>query len=255
MQDNMQNTENAPAAAAPVPAQKKGGSVAKILCVVFALVAVGLGIYLALDKTVLKDSVSGNKDAKQCVTEAKEGEIAKIADNPSGYIYSDEFYGRYYVTKEGDVYFVPSEYFGYVDGGGVKWQIESNDVAAKGTYTFKYSDFDNYYNMAEGSEEGNFVVNGYKINVSNIQYIEEVGAGQQKTAVSLAMIDKDGNMSILNSSNVYSSNKVTFSISKNIETNVAAAQLATGSDQVYTRVFYRDGSSKMIDDKVVLGLK
>ena len=94
-------------------------------------------------------------------------------------------------------------------------------------------------------------IEAFELNVSDIQYVKEMVFGNQKTHVATALIDKDGNMSILKSETPEDGEKTRFKLVKDVEKNVAS--VGTGEmSNYYTMVFYRDGATKRLDDKELM---
>lgn len=251
--DNNLNEEK-PAGVTPAveaPTAKKTGNLFKILCVVLVLVVIGLVVYICLDKTSSNDTASrvDSGETEKCVTATEdEKETKEIATGGNGYVYGRSdvvLHGAYFVTKNGDVYYVPATTF----YGGQQYNITLSDagnIGEKGTYTLKFSDFESWYEMGNDSEE--FTLDGYKLDLSNIVTVIEAEYGQQKTTASTIFVDKEGNLSTLTSSNLYEGS-FSLKLNKNVDSNVRGVTNAIGGDEVLTIVHYMDGSSKEADYK------
>ena len=225
--------------------RQKGWKVATVL---LALVAVGLGVYLALDKTVLKDSAGKTGgEAKECVAAGVEGDAKEIATGGNGYVYRPEYHGVFYVTKEGDVYYQPAKSF-YDGVENVALTIkDAGNIGTKGKYTLKYDDFETWYEMSDN--DGTFTFDGYKLDLSNIVIVTEAQYGHQKVAATTIFIDKEGNLSTLVSTNLFTKDGITYKLYKNIESNVRSVSRTIGGNEVTTVIHYMDGSTKEADYK------
>ena len=248
------NVQPAPPAVAPAPAPvKKGGGAAKVFCVLFALIALGLGGYIVADKTILNDSTKKDGDGgnvTNCKTEVDEDDKKEIVGKKIGYEYVDDFYGAFYITKDGDVYFEPKKAFGYsYDSDAIDWEIsKTNNVMKKESVKIEISDLLNY-GVTNGSDDP-VEFEGYKIDLKNIQIVAEVEFGQQKNNASTAFIDKDGSLSMLVSNNVFENDgKAEFKLFKDIYSNVASVGVSYMGTGYQTVVYFRDGSIAALDDK------
>jgi hypothetical protein len=222
----------------------KKGSLITILCICFAIATVGLGAYTILDKTVFKDD--------KCVAEQSDGKkTGGTYANEKGYVYKPELgeFGTYYVSKTGKVYFAASDTF-WSDGG--KWTPTMDEkVGTKKTIKLNVDDYYDFACNGACDDDGNMEIEAFELNVSDIQYVKEMVFGNQKTHVATALIDKDGNMSILKSETPEDGEKTRFKLVKDVEKNVAS--VGTGEMyNYYPMVFYRDGATKRLDDKELM---
>ena len=219
----------------------------KIACVALAIMTLGLGTYLILDKTVLaRDSDNGTN---KCVTTSNE----KAATENIGFVYDTSpigtyiDYGKYIVTKDGSLYFEPNSEISWSEESTIKTSYLVNDeTGTKGKFTFEQDDIG--YEVS-GALDTPVTIDGYKLNVSNVQSVIEIGHGQQKVGILLAIIDKDGNLSILKTKDGFGEN-VELVLEKNVEKNVASVGTAYAWSYRYAVVYFRDGGSKKLDDKV-----
>ena len=220
----------------------------KIACVVLAIMTLGLGTYLILDKTVLKqDSDNGTK---KCVTTSNE----KTSTENIGFVYDTSpigtyvDYGKYIVTKDGNLYFEPNSEISWSESESTEKTsyLVNDETGTKGKFTFEQDDIG--YEVS-GALDAPITIDGYKLNVSNVQSVMEVGHGQQKVGILLAIIDKDGNLSILKTKDEFGEN-VELVLEKNVEKNVASVGTAYAWSYRYAVVYFRDGGSKKLDDKV-----
>ena len=255
-----QSFEQQAPAAAPVPApapEKKSGGLAKILCVVFALIAVGLGVYLVIDKMNSSNTVSSDSankttgESKQCVTIAGEGENGEIAGNKKGYVFIADYHGTFYITKEGDVYYEPSYGFNSGDGNYIKYTVkDAGNIGTKGKYTLKFDDFEGYGMVGEDEDIDTFEIDGYKLDVSNIAFVAEGQYGHQKTHGTAILVDREGNMSTFVTTNLFKG-EVSYKLNKNVDKNVRAVSEAEGYGAYATMIHYFDGSVKEPDYKKI----
>lgn len=220
----------------------------KIACVALAIMTLGLGTYLILDKTVLKqDSDNGTK---KCVTTSNE----KTATENIGFVYDTSpigtyvDYGKYIVTKDGNLYFEPNSEISWSESESAEKTsyLVNDETGTKGKFTFEQDDIG--YEVS-GALDTPITIDGYKLNVSNVQSVMEVGHGQQKVGILLAIIDKDGNLSILKTKDGFGEN-VELVLEKNVEKNVASVGTAYAWSYRYAVVYFRDGGSKKLDDKL-----
>ena len=218
----------------------------KIACVVLAIMTLGLGTYLILDKTVLKQS--SDNGTKKCVTTSNE----KTATENIGFVYDTSpigtyvDYGKYIVTKDGNLYFEPNSEISWSESTEKTSYLVNDETGTKGKFTFEQDDIG--YEVS-GALDAPITIDGYKLNVSNVQSVMEVGHGQQKVGILLAIIDKDGNLSILKTKGGFGEN-VELVLEKNVEKNVASVETAYAWSYRYAVVYFRDGGSKKLDDKV-----
>ena len=202
----------------------------KIACVALAIMTLGLGTYLILDKIVLThDSDNGTK---KCVTTSNE----KTATENIGFVYD----------KDGSLYFEPNSEISRSESTEKTSYLVNDETGTKGKFTFEQDDIGYEVN---GALDTPVTIDGYKLNVSNVQSVMEVGHGQQKVGVLLAIIDKDGNLSILKTKDGFGEN-VELVLEKNVEKNVASVGTAYAWSYRYAVVYFRDGGSKKLDDKV-----
>ncbi len=227
----------------------------KITCVVLALVAIGLGACLIInkarsnertncavddyEKNSSKEAYNGNEESGD--EETSNGNIGFVYRTDSTGLYVD--YGKYIVTKNGDLYFAPSD---KVMGERVSYLVDS-ETGTNGKFTFEPDDISYYTPPMEEGQKINF--SGYKLNISNVQSIMEVGRGQQKVGILAAIIAKDGSLSILKTEDGFGEN-VKLRLKKDIEKNVASVGTAYHGTGMYAVVYYRDGGSKKLDNKV-----
>lgn len=172
--------------------------------------------------------------------------------------------GRYYVTKSGNVYYVPRFVTPPVNGKSeVYTNIKFDDKYLPGTYG-KYSlKYDNFSSMSnESASKDSFTIVGYKLDLKNIIDVNDIGAGQQGPVGDLvAFIDKDGNISIFYSSPVFDSNsewaydykRGRAQLTKNLKDykNVASVGIRFGLNGVYTMVTFRDGTQKKLNNDYI----
>ena len=246
--------------AAPVaeaPKKTKSGKVAKILCVIFALATAGLGGYICYDKFVVHDMVSSDSPRSeetmaQNVDEQETADIAEVEERPelTGFVdyVGANSWAAYYVTSKGEVYFVPM----HIDMGGapeVEWRISNpGDIGEAGAFVLnlrELGDFSPY--MYEGST---LEIEGYKLNLDNITYVEEAGFGQNKSELTSVFVDVDGNMSILTTKGAFTGSAIA-RLEKNVLKNVACIKVVDGGEQAYTLVIFRDGSQKHLSEKLL----
>ena len=233
-----------PADQVPLP-QKKANPTTGILCVVFALIALGLGGYIIYDKTLVK-TPGGAKCIMAAEEKEKSGEKSAADLNVTGFSAITSL-GSIYVSKTGDVYLNPymeSSKFSFANASG---------IGTKGTYTFKGEDFGtNFY--ADDNNETSF--EAYKIDVSNIVAIGDAGSGNGNMQRSVLLIDASGNLNILSAMPKWSTTKNAFEyenikgeLQKNVEgyTNVASSYIVDEGSGMDTMLFLRDGSQKVLD--------
>lgn len=226
----------------------KGNSSLIIVCVVLALVAVGLGAYLIIDKT------GAGEKTKCAVSNSEKSSSGSDSSESVGFVYDTDpigkyvDYGKYIITKDGDLYFAPeSKITWYEDHSEkVSYSVDS-EVGAKGKFEFEPDDISYYTPPMKEGQKINF--EGYKLNVSNVQFVTELGFGQQKNGILVAIITKDGKMSILKTKEGFGENSKLV-IKKDVEENVANVGTAYHGTGMYAVVYYRDGSSKKLNDEV-----
>ncbi len=245
-----QRPEMKPADQVPLP-QKKANPTTGILCVVFALVALGLGGYLIYDKVIAKD------DKTNCAVadkndEKKENETNLLGDKDTSFIYSPSvygvFYGTYFVTNEGDVYLNTDSTYADYDSS-VKWTpTMAKEAGEKGNFELKAADIRGGEIDVDGADS--YKINGFKLNLTNIRYLTEIMHGQQRVGVQTAFIDKDGNLSLLFAKDEGKYPRETLILKKNIDKNVVSVLPVYDDNGYNTMIFYRDGSSKLMDVSV-----
>lgn len=232
-----------PADQVPLP-QKKANPTTGILCVVFALVALGLGGFIIYDKMLV------SAGAPKCVTaetEVKEetGEKSAADLNVTGFSTVTSL-GSIYVSKTGDVYLNP-----YMEGSEFSF-ANASEIGTKGTYMFKGEDFGtNFY--TDGNE---ISLEAYRIDVSNIVAIGDAGSGKGNTQRNILLIDASGNLNILSAMPRWSTTKNAFEyenikgeLQKNVEgyTNVAGSYIVDEGSGMNTMLFLRDGGQMILD--------
>lgn len=246
-----------PARPTELPKQaKKGGKLAKILCVLFALIACGLGGYICYDKFVAKNDLTKTDvvDCEDSVDGVKEGETEDVADvkpKLEGFVdYAEQGdFASYYVTSTGEVYLVTRA---IPVGGGVpdkEWAItNAEEIGEAGKYTLKLKELGNYSPYMY--EESTMEIDGYKLDLKDIVYEEEAGFGQNKSELTTVFVDSDGNMSILTTKGSYSGS-ATAKLEKNVLQNVAGIKVVDGGEAARTMVFFRDGSQQFLNEKLL----
>jgi hypothetical protein len=208
-----QRPEVKPASSIPLPKEKASPAI-KILCVIFALVALGLGGFIVYDKLVTKDG-----DVRECTEAADEpGEIAEgdgegddegdedvdggdVKDTSAKGFAKYAEYGNYYVTKNGDVYLEPME--GTIHVGSLTINniaFDKNEKFGKyGTYTITNKDLVGYNFAIDSFESSNssITIKGFKLDLTNVVSMYEPVFGQSWNGWDMAFIDKSGKLSWL----------------------------------------------------------
>ena len=246
MEEERQVTMSAPEKGTDV---LKGNGGLKIACAILAVAVVGLVAYLIVDKANIGQKTN-------CITNNAAGNGEKATSENVGFVYTTSTYasygnyGDYVVTKDGDVYFIPRKEIVWDDdennNSKVSFSVDS-EVGAPGKFEFEPEDIE-YYTPPMGDGQ-KISFEGYKLNLSNVQYVVEVDMGQQKGAASAAIIDRDGNMSLLLSSSF--GENTTLKLKKNVEGNVSGIVPAYHGSGWYPVVYYRDGGSKKLDDNML----
>lgn len=193
----MEEQTTAPAPTPVAAPEKKKGGAAGILCVVFALIALGACGYIVYSKVIAKPAPTTN-----CINDTTEnnGENSGDEGNNSvastGFVFSGS-YGTYYVTKTGDTYLVPGDWrinVGGLDFVGIK--IDSSAISGKyGSYKITDKDITDYvFAYGYGEEvDGSFTeISGYKLDITNVVSIYDVGFGQSWNGWNTVFVKKDG---------------------------------------------------------------
>ena len=223
----------------------KSNALPWILCTVFALVAIGLGVFLVLGGIKKEDNKTN------CVTAAdNQGNSAEADDKKAtaatGFVKDVEF-ATLYVTKNGEVYLHPASYTftkgsdrfngvkidsNYEPGTYGKYKITDSDIIGA-----EFRDFD-----APKSDPNEAEFQGYKLDLTNIVSVYSVGFGQAWNGWNIALVDRDGNMNWLHAEPSGNSTVKTKLI-KNIEKykNVAALMSTVGNDGGYVTIVTKDG--------------
>ena len=193
-----QRPEVKPAEQMQLP-KAKASPISWILCVVFALAALGLGGYIIFNKT----DDGGNKKCAEPVAQNGEenGGSTDDAAKRIGFV-TEVGYGQMFVTKNGDVYLKPTDYVSarsdylniskvvfdssYAPGTAGKYKITSEDV---GGYEFPGDTL-----VDEYKKEIEF--DGYKLDLSDIVAVYDVDSpAHQWWGWTTLFVDKDGNTS------------------------------------------------------------
>jgi len=182
-----------------------------VATIVFAVIAAGAIGFMLVGKKDTQTTVN-------CVTEVEKVEPVKEDTEKEevvekGYVYSPEAgYGDYYITKNGDAYYVPS--FSTSSSEDAKDIIKDDSaLGKKSKYEFKYEDFRDVESSAEDGET--FVIEGYKLDLENVAAVTEVQLDCQDVCVGTIFIDQDGNLSILTI--FEKQEEVTYVLHRNIE--------------------------------------
>ena len=259
MEEERQVATSAPEKGAGV--LKSNGGL-KIACAILAVAVVGLVAYLIISKTNVgqKTNCITNSATSDGEKATSDGEIAasdgeKAASDNIGFVY-DTFadtsigYGQFVVTKDGDLYFIPGEKIAWTSTGEdmkITFSV-SEEVGTEGKFEFEPEEIGYYATpMGEGQKVS---FEGYKLNVNNVQYVTDVFFGQQKAGIAVAIIGKDGNMSVLSSSYFSEDEALKLELKKNVETNVVGISSASHGTGCYPVVHYRDGGSKKLDENI-----
>lgn len=249
--EQMSNTTVAQTPVAPAPEKKKGGATG-ILCIVFALIALGMGGYIVYDKVIAK-----NKDTTNCINTADDNKVDDGGDDEGstesaghpGYVV-DYIYGSLIVTSDGEAYYSPHY---YVDGQG--YEIAVKNVEAFGTYGTYSIDVKKINDYAIiGNEQDVYKFTGYKLKNSNVAYISGAIFGNGLSNNNIVIIDKDGKMyaySLQYTTYDFDNKKIEWTVKdlgelEEYKGAVATMETDEGSG-IENIVFFGDGSYKKLD--------
>ena len=217
------------------------------------------------DQTKQDDSQKDKKTKKDTsnlpVVDGEKGSVE--LPGAKGFVATTDSYSVFFVTKRGNVYYVPRYAEQSLKEIGTIYihdgiEFEAGYVPGVfGKYVLKYSDFSSYSDWAGKKEE--FTVEAYKLDLKNIVYFGEIGMGQQRLPGDfVGFVDKDGNFSVFKSMPIYVGGNPEYDYDrgkagmiKNIEKykNAAALRVNTETDGVYTMVYHRDGSQSVLERK------
>lgn len=203
--------ESSESMVAATPA-KRGGKGTLIGMIIFMLISIGLGVWLAI---LL---INNNGSSKNSST--KSGDSSKIAeiDNPSGdqmaidakngYVVSSKV-SNMYLTKGGDVYVATNDWKNNTLGGPYKLETSSN-AGSSGSYTFKPGDDFDSYSILSNSDT--LTIKGMKLNIENVASIFAIEYGQNWAGDNYAIVKNDGALEIVS---LHYKNESTLNVSIN----------------------------------------
>ena len=249
-------------AAAPAK-EKKGGKGAVIGMIFFALVAVGLGVWVAillLNPTKcndIKNSGSSDNTATNCLPSEVTTPDAPSQETPSqgqassniknSYVVSNKV-SNLYLAKDGSVYVETFSWKNESLGGPYKLTTSSN-AGTSGSYTIQNADLGNFSTTGTSSS---ITVNGMKLNVENVASIFAVEFGQNWAGDDYALVKTDGSVEIV-SLHVASGSSDTLDVAVNKIDGVSGvvATVNTNTGEAYgVSVVKKDGSVVSIDSQL-----
>ncbi len=229
-------------------AKTKSNKGLAVACCVLAVAVLALGGFVIYDKVIRKDSVGSNSQTSKCVTyedteeESGAGESNAIeAGKTEGFVVDLTAAGQIYVTKKGDVYYVPDSHSDYeglkkINFANQKGQ-ENIPTAKKGSYKLDSKEISNFEPINDGED---FVVDGYKIEgLSDVVSVSELGYGQQPIISHVAFVDTKGEVVFLNVNLVSGRSSFAYNSANK---NISHFQTVNMGSGVGAIVHYRDGS-------------
>ena len=237
----------------PVMYKRKSNPALAIMAVVFAIAAIGLGIWVAIllnDKPKEEKKTSSSETSQQS-TEGGEGESGETAkDARIGYsIYAHCSVG--YLTKGGDFYVSTADVCDSIVTGKAPG-INAADAATgqNGTFTLTYGagkDLAEYEVM--GATTDKITVNGLKVSDSNIVAVATAEIGQNWAGEKYILVKEDGTIDLL-LLDLQSTGKLQPKLMKSFGgfKNIASAISVDNGDYVSTVLITRNGGQISMTD-------
>ena len=257
---------SAPRAVEPsVVIKRKGSKGLLISTIIFALIAIGLGVYLVV--TLMnppKNNQGCTKEEQQEEEVADEPEEEK-SDEPEekntsptkkstdariGYVASGNC-SYVYLTKSGDAYVLGGSGCQDIEtsGANVKINPVSGDTGTVGNYTVNSSEIDNYF---IGGTDGKTIPieGGMKINETSIVAVAPAAIGQNWVGDIYVLVREDGAIDILYLMAQFQSASYKATLVKNAGgfKNIASAVRIDAGDHVSTVLITRNGGQIALED-------
>ena len=248
-----QRPEVKPAEQIPLP-KAKASPLPWILCAVFAVAAVGAGVFAlgAINKngpktnceTALKDETNNENNTNP--SDEKKDDGTKIGGF-GGYVSNADSGDTFFVTNKGEAYFVLA-----AKSYSMKNTLKSDSaLGERGNYSLTSEELGGYATI-DGNGKASF--NGYKLPYSNVVYTNELRFGNGDISRYIVVIDKSGKFyAIALDCTGGTQDTLEFTaraIGEISEYNGAVATLETnegsGLDNI---VYFKDGSYKVLDYK------
>lgn len=246
METSEQNNSSTPVAA-PVAPKKKGGA-AGILCVIFALIALGACGFIVYDKVISK------KNGTNCVNiidngeEEQGGEPEKTARRGFEYFIGNL---ELYVTKAGDVYFEAEDFTthqGMIEIKKLEFS-DTNTPGKSGSYTISNKEIEGYiYGIGE-DRKTSYTFNGYKVDTTDVIAVYNVMHGQNWNGWDLMLIKGDGKVDLLTVTPGFNGEKAMAKLTKNFGgyENIIGAMSVIGDEAGEVMLLTKDGGHVLVD--------
>lgn len=264
-------------AAQPVAQAQKKSSGLVLVVVFLALCTLVLGglycyeIFVAKNNdSAIADTTNGKKcvsdDAEDAIEKQESGDINDIEDKNAELVRTGLVrvfnYGDFYLVKSGEVYFRPNK--NEITQGMLKFKMSydadaEKALGEKGTWTIKTDD------LREGFafwEQESFSFEGYKLDLTNIVSLGEMGFGQSFDGYYVWFVDANGDLSTLSIANDMRSGVIKDQVRTDFKKNivkgknlVAVLSGLSNGDGGYAAGISRNGSIVELDPETVINSK